>query len=113
MSNIIDDLELDEVEIIDEEEVELKYPCMVIEGVTIQEELKFLESLNCDKEDAMPLYCIFDGDIYPICYLEYSLEIFQILHNIGDYKLKLCLHSEKELDINLNDPAVYVSLIKI
>ena len=104
------ELELDEVE----EDVslyeDLVYPCLVIRGITLVQELEYLGQIKSDDKRSLPLYVEFEGKAELLGKIEINIDTMLLLDLIGNgaYKLELCKskNDRKELDVAKADTLI-------
>lgn len=118
MQRYSSDVNLEEVDLeLEEDDVEevniyedLTYPCLVIRGITLVQELDFFGNLHVDEKRSLPLYVEFEGSAELLGKLELTIDNMLLLNTIGGgaYKLELCKTKtdRKELSIDKADNLV-------
>lgn len=100
----------------DFEEVELNYPCVVLEGVTTSYEIDFLAHTNYPQDEALPLYVIYEGIFLALGTIGFSCESLlqlSLLDIKQEYSVKLCKAKGEEISIDIHDPYMLEKLIKL
>lgn len=91
----------------------LNFPCVVLFGITTEEEVAFFKSRITDDEMSLPLYGDLEGQKFYIGNLELSLNTLLSIRSIYDYKLLLMKNSENSVSIDLDDADTLIKFIKL
>lgn len=91
----------------------LVYPSIIIEGVELVEEIQFLFNYEFDASKSIPLFVKSFGVIKRIGSIELTLDAFQLIRTIADYKLTLMKTPTDMVNLDLNDPNTLIKLIKL
>lgn len=91
----------------------MKYPCLVISGLTTEEELTFFRKREYSEEVSLPLYCEMENVPYEIGKMELSFDSLLALRVIADYDLKLYRSAQDVIQIDLNDPITLLKFIRL
>lgn len=90
--------------------LDVEPPCVVVEGLLLEEELPFLSKFFDQGEDTVDLYVSLSGVAKKIGKFRVSLDNVLILRNLG-YSSKMILPDGKELD--LLDESLYIKFIRL
>lgn len=111
---MLDTVELQEVDdFIPESSEGMKFPCIIIEGITTEEEVLYFNSKFCDTNKSLPLYIEFDGVFKKIGTFELSLDNLLVVRSIDEYKIKLATSKEKLIEIDLESPDNLIKFITL
>ena len=91
----------------------IEYPCLVIDGVTSEEEIFFFRDRSVGSDATLPLYCVIENVPLKIGTCELELKALLSLKGIFDYKLTLYKSAEHRIDLDLNDPSVLMKFIRL
>lgn len=110
-----DDVNLESV--IDESTyAEIKYPCLLLNGASTNEEVDFLRSFSTEKNNskAIYLYCEAAQGVCEIGYIKLTLKFLLTLSRMPGYRL-YSLHSDtsERNEIKLDDPEVLSNFISL
>lgn len=91
------------------------YPCIVLEGVSSQQELSYLtKSYGDEKPGCLPFYLSAFDKLKQIGYLELNLDNILSLSYIDDrYKIWLYKSETDKVFLDHNDDSVLLKLIKL
>lgn len=94
---------------------ELKYPCLILQGVTTLQELEFLKNCKNNGETSLPLYISAFDQIKELGVMELTLDSMIRLNKLGgtDYKLYLCKKGNELKQIDFRDKTVLENLIRL
>lgn len=114
----MNDFGITEVEEVEEDSAdlsdELEYPCLVLEGVTTFNELKYFVERSNRTDTVLSLYVKFEDVIKRVTTIDFSLEVLQLLHSINkNYKLWFHMSPFNQVELNLNEASTYIKLIKL
>lgn len=93
-----------------------EYPCLVIDGITTENEYIFFNQRTVkeeDKELCLPLYFNCEDSMVKITDLPMTLDSLLMLRNIGDYTLSLHRGDDDIVPIDLNDSNTLIKFIKL
>lgn len=113
-----EELELSTIEI-DENDADiksdkLKYPCLILNGVTTVEELNYFINKPAITPYCLPLFLEFSGIYKEINTFDLTLDNLMTLHNISsNYRLDLVKDLDEKRTLELDNPSTYVTLIKL
>lgn len=111
---MVDAVELQEVDdFIPKSSDDMKFPCIIIEGVTTEEEVLYFNSKFCDANKSLPLYIEFDGIFKKIGSFELTLDNLLVVRSIDRYKIKLATSKEKLVDIDTESPDNLIKFITL
>lgn len=91
----------------------VKYPCIVIGGVTSEEEVKYFRNREVDEASSLPMYCLVEGIPLGLGGLELSLVSLLALRTLFPYKVTLYRSVNDSVEIDLNDANTLVKFIKL
>lgn len=110
-----DDVNLESV--IDESTyAEIKYPCLLLNGASTNEEVDFLRSFSTEKNNskAIYLYCEAAQGVCEIGYIKLTLKFLLTLSRMPGYRLySLYLDTSERNEIKLDDPEVLSNFISL
>lgn len=110
-----DDVNLESV--IDESTyAEIKYPCLLLNGASTNEEVDFLRSFSTEKNNskAIYLYCEAAQGVYEIGYIKLTLKFLLTLSRMPGYRLySLYSDTSERNEIKLDDPEVLSNFISL
>lgn len=110
-----DDVNLESV--IDESTyAEIKYPCLLLNGASTNEEVDFLRSFSTEKNNskAIYLYCEAAQGVCEIGYIKLTLKFLLTLSRMPGYRLySLYSDTSKRNEIKLDDPEVLSNFISL
>ena len=110
-----DDVNLDSV--IDESTyAEIKYPCLLLNGASTNEEVDFLRSFSTEKNNskAIYLYCEAAQGVCEIGYIKLTLKFLLTLSRMPGYRLySLYSDTSERNEIKLDDPEVLSNFISL
>lgn len=110
-----EDLGLDEItdSLEDKLSDDLEYPCLVLSGMVTKEEIVFWSTRRYDSEHKIALYLKFDGIIKQAGFVNFDLELCQVMSLLADYTVEL--HKAKGVckTLDVRNPNVLINLIKI
>ena len=110
-----DDVNLESV--IDESTyAEIKYPCLLLNGASTNEEVDFLRSFSTEKNNskAIYLYCEAAQGVCEIGYIKLTLKFLLTLSRIPGYRLySLYSDTSERNEIKLDDPEVLSNFISL
>lgn len=91
----------------------MEYPCVVISGVTSNEEVEYFRNRLCTSDACVTAYCFVDDTPVKIGQLELTLSGLLTLRSIFDYGVELRVSPERTRVIDLNDPSMLVKFIRL
>lgn len=110
-----DDVNLESV--IDESTyAEIKYPCLLLNGASTNEEVDFLRSFSTEKNNskAIYLYCEAAQGVCEIGYIKLTLKFLLTLSRMPGYRLySLYSDTSERNEIKLDDPEVLSNFISL
>lgn len=110
-----DDVNLESV--IDESTyAEIKYPCLLLNGASTNEEVDFLRSFSTEKNNskAIYLYCEAAQGVYEIGYIKLTLKFLLTLSRMPGYRLySLYSDTSERNEIKLDDPEILSNFISL
>lgn len=110
-----DDVNLESV--IDESTyAEIKYPCLLLNGATTNEEVDFLRSFSTEKNNskAIYLYCEAAQGVCEIGYIKLTLKFLLTLSRMPGYRLySLYSDTSERNEIKLDDPEILSNFISL
>ena len=110
-----DDVNLESV--IDESTyAEIKYPCLLLNGASTNEEVDFLRSFSTEKNNskAIYLYCEASQGVCEIGYIKLTLKFLLTLSRMPGYRLySLYSDTSERNEIKLDDPEVLSNFISL
>ena len=110
-----DDVNLESV--IDESTyAEIKYPCLLLNGASTNEEVDFLRSFSTEKNNskAIYLYCEAAQGVCEIGYIKLTLKFLLTLSRMPGYRLySLYSDTSERNEIKLDDPEVLINFISL
>lgn len=110
-----DDVNLESV--IDESTyAEIKYPCLLLNGASTNEEVDFLRSFSTEKNDskAIYLYCEAAQGVCEIGYIKLTLKFLLTLSRMPGYRLySLYSDTSERNEIKLDDPEILSNFISL
>ena len=110
-----DDVNLESV--IDESTyAEIKYPCLLLNGASTNEEVDFLRSFSTEKNNskAIYLYCEAAQGVCEIGYIKLTLKFLLTLSRMPGYRLyRLYSDTSERNEIKLDDPEVLSNFISL
>ena len=110
-----DDVNLESV--IDESTyAEIKYPCLLLNGASTNEEVDFLRSFSTEKNNskAIYLYCEAAQGVCEIGYIKLTLKFLLTLSRMPGYRLySLYSDTSKRNEIKLDDPEILSNFISL
>ena len=110
-----DDVNLESV--IDESTyAEIKYPCLLLNGASTNEEVDFLRSFSTEKNNskAIYLYCEAAHGVCEIGYIKLTLKFLLTLSRMPGYRLySLYSDTSERNEIKLDDPEVLSNFISL
>lgn len=110
-----DDVNLESV--IDESTyAEIKYPCLLLNGASTNEEVDFLRSFSTEKNNskAIYLYCEATQGVCEIGYIKLTLKFLLTLSRMPGYRLySLYSDTSERNEIKLDDPEVLSNFISL
>lgn len=110
-----DDVNLESV--IDESTyAEIKYPCLLLNGASTNEEVDFLRSFSIEKNNskAIYLYCEAAQGVCEIGYIKLTLKFLLTLSRMPGYRLySLYSDTSERNEIKLDDPEVLSNFISL
>lgn len=110
-----DDVNLESV--IDESTyAEIKYPCLLLNGASTNEEVDFLRSFSTEKNNskAIYLYCEAAQGVCEIGYIQLTLKFLLTLSRMPGYRLySLYSDTSERNEIKLDDPEVLSNFISL
>lgn len=113
---LVDQLDVDEISLFEEEETvevverNLQFPCMVLEGVLINQEVVYLQERGVDQESAIPLYIRQEGEDILIGQFDMSLDSLLCMRRLG-YDMTLYLPNGEER--KLDNPDLFFNFIRL
>ena len=117
------DVQLQEVELEFEEDSqnitpsdELKYPCIIIKGLSILEELNFFGAYNSkDSKSSLPLYVELEGVVKELGVFDLNVDFMLRLKLIGgdSYKIFLCTSENNRKELDYQDGKTLEKLIRL
>lgn len=112
---IQDELDLEELSDSSDAELsdKLKFPCLVLEGIVSEEELKFLAQYKYTANTAIPLYIKFNGITKRLHSIDMTLDAFQMLGFLANYKITLHKTPTDSKQLCLRDAKILTQLIKL
>lgn len=110
-----DDVNLESV--IDESTyAEIKYPCLLLNGASTNEEVDFLRSFSTEKNNskAIYLYCEAAQGVCEIGYIKLTLKFLLTLSRMPGYRLYSLYSDTSEInEIKLDDPEILSNFISL
>lgn len=110
-----DDVNLESV--IDESTyAEIKYPCLLLNGASTNEEVNFLRSFSTEKNNskAIYLYCEAAQGVCEIGYIKLTLKFLLTLSRMPGYRLySLYSDTSERNEIKLDDPEILSNFISL
>lgn len=110
-----DDVNLESV--IDESTyAEIKYPCLLLNGASTNEEVDFLRSFSTEKNNskAIYLYCEAAQGVCEIGYIKLTLKFLLTLSRMPGYRLySLYSYTSERNEIKLDDPEILSNFISL
>ena len=110
-----DDVNLESV--IDESTyAEIKYPCLLLNGASTNEEVDFLRSFSTEKNNskAIYLYCEAAQGVCEIGYIKLTLKFLLTLSRMPGYRLySLYSDTSERNEIKLDDPEILSNFISL
>ena len=110
-----DDVNLESV--IDESTyAEIKYPCLLLNGASTNEEVDFLRSFSTEKNNskAIYLYCEAAQGVCEIGYIKLTLKFLLTLSRMPGYRLySLYSDTSEKNEIKLDDPEILSNFISL
>ena len=110
-----DDVNLESI--IDESTyAEIKYPCLLLNGASTNEEVDFLRSFSTEKNNskAIYLYCEAAQGVCEIGYIKLTLKFLLTLSRMPGYRLySLYSDTSERNEIKLDDPEVLSNFISL
>lgn len=91
----------------------LVYPCILIDGVTTEEEINFFRERPFNTNTSLPLFCIVSDTVISLGALELTLFNLLDLRSIYSYNVTLCKSAENRVVLDLNDPNTLIKFIKL
>lgn len=91
----------------------VEYPCLMIDGITSEEEIFFFRDRSVSSDASLPLYCVIENVPLKIGTCELELKALLSLKGIFDYKLTLCKDAEHRIELDLNNPTVLMKFIRL
>ena len=92
---------------------DIKYPCLFIDGITSEEELRFFKESSKGSDASLPLYCNVENIPLEVGSMELELHALLALKGIFDYKLALYKSADQRIPLDLNDPNVLIKFIRL
>ena len=95
---------------------EIKYPCLLLNGASTNEEVDFLRSFSTEENDskAIYLYCEAAQGVCEIGYVKLTLKFLLTLSRMPGYKLySLYSDTSEKNEIKLDDPKVLSNFISL
>ena len=95
---------------------EIKYPCLLLNGASTNEEVEFLRSFSTEKSDskAIYLYCEAEQGVCEIGYVSLTLKFLLTLSRMPGYRLySLYSDNSERNEIKLDDPKVLSNFISL
>ena len=111
MDNYVDLEEVDDF--IPDETSRAKYPHVLIEGITTEEEVLYFHNKFHQKDKSLPLYIRFENLYRCIGSFELTLDNLIIVRSISNYKITLRLSPEKAVPVDLEQPDSYLKFLSI
>ena len=91
----------------------VKYPHVLIDGISTEQEVMYFHKKFVDKDKALPLYMFFSDMYKCIGYFELTLNNLLTIRSIASYDIKLVIDENKQVPINLDDPTQLIKFINI
>lgn len=91
----------------------IKYPCVVLEGVTSNEEIEFFRGRKPDAAASVSLYCFVGDEPVHLGMIELTVKDLMMLRSIYDYKAVLYVSEGCANPLNLNDAETLVKFIRL
>lgn len=91
----------------------VKYPHILIDGVTTEQEVMYFHKKFVDKEKALPLYMVFSDMYKCIGHFELTLNNLLTIRSIAPYNIKLVMDDNTSIPIDLGDPTQLIKFINI
>ena len=89
------------------------YPCVLLGGITSNEEIEFFRNRKTDEDVSVTAYCMVDGEPINLGQIELTLNGLLFLRSIFPYEVQLCISEEKFVKIDLNDPKDLMRYIRL
>ena len=94
----------------------LTYPCMVISGLKLLDEVTFLKSHKCHQGKSLDLYLDFNNDIYPLGKADLELDYLLLLKLLSPgepYTILIYLDKNTSKQIDLDNPESLINFIQL
>lgn len=93
---------------------EMEYPCIVISGITTENEYLFFSQRTVTEEDAcLKMYFECEGEMVELGQFPLTLNFLLSLRSIGNYEIQLHSNASKYKIIDLNDADTLMKFIKL
>ena len=108
-----DDVNLESV--IDESTyAEIKYPCLLLNGASTNEEVDFLRSFSTEKNNSKAIYLYCEAGVCEIGYIKLTLKFLLTLSRMPGYRLySLYSDTSERNEIKLDDPEILSNFISL
>ena len=91
---------------------DMEYPCVVIDGVSTEQEFDFFKRRTKKREGAtLPLFCFVEGVSVRLGDIALDLDTFLAIREISDYKVFVYPAEGVKRKIELNDPEALIKFI--
>lgn len=112
LNNLTSEVGFDTIEETSEYSEPGEYPCLIVEGLSTEQELNFFSNYCENSPDALPLYT-FVGEMYiPVGYLELTLKTVLAVQSIYPYKFELAKSAEDRRSLDFTDSTFLEKLIR-
>lgn len=95
----------------------LKYPCMVISGLTLMDEVVYLQNHQCHIGTSMQLYINFQGQIFPLNKADLELRYLLLLKDLSPkdepYEVKIYMNENTSKNIDWSNPESLLLFAKL
>ena len=92
----------------------LEYPCIIISGITTENEYLFFSQRKVPEECAcLKMYFECEGEMVELGLFPLTLDFLLSLRSIGDYGIQLCYDETRSKFIDLNDATTLTKFIKL
>lgn len=93
---------------------DVKYPCVVIEGITSNDEIEFFRNRGKETDSSLAAYMVVEGEPVSLGFFDLTLENLLAVREIYDYKLVIYKERSSEGTlIDLNDPSTLIKFIRL
>lgn len=92
----------------------MQYPCVIIDGITSNNEIVFFRNHSKKTDSSVPAYMLVSGEPVSLGYFDLVLDNLLAIREIYDYKVRLYKEKDGEgIWIDLDNPDTLIKFIRL